>query len=52
MKLEITVRGHTDKILDIDIRYYLMKNRLDTDIIYVVYCPTGEMLTNFYTKPL
>ena len=29
-----------------------MKNRLDTENIKVVYCPTGEMLADFYTKPL
>ena len=36
----------------IDIRYFFMKNRLDTEGINVVYCPTGEMLADFYTKPL
>ena len=36
----------------IDIRYFFMKNRFDTENINVVYCPTGEMLADFYTKPL
>ena len=36
----------------IDIRYSFMKNRLDTENINVVYCPTSEMLADFYTKPL
>ena len=36
----------------IDIRYFFMKNRLDTENINVVYCPTEEMLADFYTKPL
>ena len=29
-----------------------MKNKLDTENTNVVYCPTGEMLVDFYTKPL
>jgi hypothetical protein len=36
----------------IDIRYFWMKNRLDTHNIDVEYCPTEEMLADFYTKPL
>ena len=36
----------------INIRYFFMKNRLDTENINVVYCPTSEMLADFYTKPL
>ena len=36
----------------IDIRYFWMKNRLDTHNIVVEYCPTEEMLADFYTKPL
>ena len=31
---------------------FFMKNRLDTENINVVYCPTNEMLADFYTKPL
>ena len=29
-----------------------MKNRVNTEGISVVYCPTEEMLVDFYTKPL
>ena len=29
-----------------------MKNRLDAQNINVIYCPTGEILTDFYAKPL
>ena len=35
-----------------DIRYFFMKNRLDTENINVAYCPTGEILAFFYTKSL
>ena len=36
----------------INIRYFFMKNRVDTEGINVVYYPTEEMLVDFYTKPL
>ena len=36
----------------IDIRYFFMKNRLDTENINVVSRPTGDMLADFYTNPL
>ena len=36
----------------IDIRYFFIKNRSDTDNINVLYCPTGEILADLYTKPL
>ena len=29
-----------------------MKNRLDTENINVIFCPTEEILAEFYTKPL
>ena len=36
----------------IDIRYFYMKDRFESENISVVYCPTEEMLANFFTKPL
>ena len=36
----------------IDIRFFFMKNRLDTENINVVYCPISKMLAGFYAKPL
>ena len=53
MKLEMNgkiSRGPGSR--NIDIRYFFMKHRLDTKNTNVVYCPTGEMLADFYTKPL
>jgi len=36
----------------IDICYFLMQDRFESEGISVVYCPTDEMLANFFTKPL
>jgi hypothetical protein len=36
----------------IDIRYFFIKNRLDIENIDVQYCPTEQMLADFFTKPL
>ena len=36
----------------IDNRYYFIKDRLMTEGIDVVYCPTAKMLADFFTKPL
>ena len=40
------------KTRHIDIRYFFMKDRLESEKISVVYCPTEEMLANFFTKPI
>jgi len=36
----------------IDIRYFFAKDRIDTEGIDIVYCPTEQMLADFFTKPL
>ena len=36
----------------IHIRYFFVKDRVDKGEIKVEYCPTKQMLANFYTKPL
>ena len=36
----------------IDIRYFFIKDRLGIENIDVQYCPTEEMLADFFTKPL
>ena len=40
------------KTRHIDIRYFFMKDRIVTEHINVVYCPTASMLADFFTKPL
>ena len=34
------------------IRYYFIKDRLAKDNIEIQYCPTQQMLADFFTKPL
>ena len=36
----------------INVRYFFIKDRLDTNKIKVVYCPTDRMLADFLSKPL
>jgi hypothetical protein len=36
----------------IDIRYFFIKDRLESDGFEVRYCPTEQMLADFFTKPL
>jgi hypothetical protein len=36
----------------IDIRYFFIKDRIDLENIDVQYCPTEQMLADFFTKPL
>ena len=36
----------------IDIRYFFIKDRLERDSFDVQYCPTEQMLADFFTKPL
>ena len=53
MKLEVNGRASCgQKSRHIDIRYFFMKDRIKTEGIDVVYCPTEEMLADFFTKPL
>ena len=36
----------------INIRYFFMKDRIEKDEVSVIYCPTAEMIADFFTKPL
>ena len=36
----------------IDVRYFFVKDRIDKKEIKVEYCPTEQMLADFFTKPL
>lgn len=40
------------KSCHIDIRFFFIKDRIQSEGITVVYCPTEGMLANFFTKPL
>ena len=53
MKLEQNGRKSCgQKSRHIDIRYFFMKDRVETEGIKIVYCPTEQMLADFFTKPL
>ena len=36
----------------IDIRYFFIKDRIQQGEINLIYCPTGEMVADFFSKPL
>mmetsp|Transcript_19478 Transcript_19478/g.22076 ORF Transcript_19478/g.22076 Transcript_19478/m.22076 type:complete len:153 (+) Transcript_19478:348-806(+) len=36
----------------INIRYFFVKDRVDKGELTIEYCPTGNMLADFFTKPL
>jgi hypothetical protein len=36
----------------IDIRYFFIKYRIQKGDINLIYCPTGKMVADFFTKPL
>ena len=42
----------TKRTRHINIRYFLITNRIFTGEITVQYCPTGDMVADFFTKPL
>jgi hypothetical protein len=53
MKLETNGRASCgQKSRHIDIRYFFMKDRIKIEDIKIVYCPTEQMLADFFTKPL
>ena len=42
----------SQKTRHIDIRYFWMKDRIKTEYLSIVHCPTEIMLVDFFTKPL
>jgi len=42
----------SDKTRHINIRFFFIKDRVDSGEVKVVYCPTEEMLADLLTKPL
>jgi hypothetical protein len=45
-------RSSSRRTRHIDIRYFATKDRLKTENIQVVYCPTETMVADYFTKPL
>ena len=53
IKLEVNGRASAgQKSRHIDIRYFWVKDRVKSEKIDIVHCPTEEMLADFFTKPL
>ena len=53
IKLEVNGRASCgQKSRHIDIRYFFMQDRIKTEGIEVVYCPTEDILADFFTKAL
>jgi hypothetical protein len=36
----------------INMRFYFVKDRIDSGEVYVVHCPASDMIADFFTKPL
>ena len=36
----------------VNVRYFFIKDKVDAGDIEIVYCPTGDMLADYFTKPL
>ena len=36
----------------INIRYFFIKNRVESGELSIIYCPIDEMVVDFFTKPL
>ena len=53
MKMEKNGRNScTGNSRHISIRYCFVKDRLDKKEFTLEYCPTGNMIANYFTKPL
>lgn len=53
MKLEINGRNScTGNSCHISIRYFFVKDRVDNKEFAIEYCPTKEMIADYFTKPL
>jgi hypothetical protein len=42
----------SQKTRHIDIRYFFLKDRLNTERLQIIHCPTFFMIADFLTKPL
>jgi hypothetical protein len=36
----------------VNVRYYFIKDRIDSGEVCLEHCPTAEMIADFFTKPL
>ena len=53
IKMEVNGRNScTGNSRHVDIRFFFVHDRVKTGKVDVVYCPTGKMVADFFTKPL
>jgi len=52
MKLAMNGRSNSSRTRHIKIRYFFVKQFLDTGELQLVYCPTDKMVADILTKPL
>ena len=53
IRMEINGRNScTGNSRHIDIRYFFVKDRVDKKEMQIVYCPTEQILADYFTKPL
>ena len=36
----------------INVRYFFLTDQVEKDLVKIVYCPTGEMMADYMSKPL
>ena len=46
------MQSSSDRTRHIDIRYFFIKDIIKREAIDIHYCPTEQMIADFYTKPL
>ena len=42
----------SQKSRHIDIRYFFLKDKVEKGEVQIMYCPTEQMVADFFTKPL
>ena len=52
IKLIENGRSNSELTRHIEIGYFWTKDLVDRGLINIVYCPTGEMIADYFTKPL
>jgi hypothetical protein len=45
-------RSCTNRTRHMNIRYFFVKDQVDSKQVRIEHCPTGDMLADFFTKPL
>ena len=50
--LENTGRSNAGRTRHINVKYYFVKDRVESKDVRIVYTPTHEMVADFFTKPL